>query len=376
MIHWTDIEKSKDGILQILEVIKNYEKDGEVRFIAGIQSRNFSECKIQQLICIVRERMNMTRRELLRLSEIAVTYNKLWATDDNNCFRDAEKLFRKIRSTLKGTKIIYKKFTPICRKSMPDKDFRPSVFVKSTLAFAECGRDLYGLDSYPNSVTTLYAEMGAYFANVIAVLVICHQELTKEARISNDAELCLKLLNEQCMNIVGDMKDVIGMLSKEKASQDELLKKSKKTGSLKIFAQQGFHKYNIKSITRYATSRAVESGAQYGLDDLEALYFVNDHEKGRKAKEIMTNFDIYADKGRGNKMDTTAIAEFVCWTGLGMAKGYSYFATSYKGQYDLPQKKSVWARFDSYKKADPESAMNGGMERKFASDFEIRINNH
>jgi hypothetical protein len=373
MIHWTDIEKSKEGILQILEVIKNYEKDGEVRFIAGIQGRHFSEYKIQQLICIVRERLNMTRRELLRLSEIALTYNKLWATDNNNCFRDADMLFRRIRSTLKGTKIIYKRFTPICKKEMPNKDFRPSVFVKSTLAYAECGRDLYGLDSYPESVATLYAEMGAYFTNVIAVLLICHQELTKEAMISKDAELCLQLLNDQCKTIVGDMKDVIGMLSKEKAEQNELLKKSKKTGSLKAFAQQGFHKYNIESITRYATSRAVENGAAFGLDDIESLYFVNNPEKGKKAKQIMTNFDIYADKGRGSKMDTTAIAEFVCWTGLGIAKGYSYFASTYKGNYELPQKKSVWARFDSYKKADPEAAKDGGMERKFASDFENRI---
>ena len=59
-----------------------------------------------------------------------------------------------------------------------------------------------------------------------------------------------------------------------------------------------------------------------------------------------------------------------------MAKGYSYFVSSYKGQYDLPQKKSVWARFDSYKKADPEAALDGGLERKFASDFENRMNNH
>jgi len=373
MIHWTEIEKSKEGILQILEVIKNYEKEGEVRFLAGIQSRNFSEYKIQQLICIVRERLNMTRRELLRLSEIALTYNKLWATDDNNCFRDAEKLFRKIRSTLKGTKIIYKRFTPICRKNTPDGKFHSSVFVKSTLAYAECGRDLYGLESYPDSVTTLYSEMGAYFTNVIAVLVICHQELAKEAMISSNAELCLQLLNEQCKTIVGDMKDVIGMLSKEKAGQDELLKKSKKTGSLKAFAQQGFHKYNIESITRYATSRAVENGAAFGLDDIESLYFVNNPEKGKKAKVIMTNFDAYADKGRGTKMDTTAIAEFVCWTGLGIAKGFSYFASTYKGHYDLPQKKSVWARFDSYRKADPEAAKDGGMELKFASDFETRI---
>jgi len=373
MIHWTEIEKSKEGILQILEVIKNYEKEGEVRFLAGIQSRNFSEYKIQQLICIVRERLNMSRRELLRLSEIALTYNKLWATDNNNCFRDAEKLFRKIRSTLKGTKIIYKRFTPICRKNTPDGKFHSSVFVKSTLAYAECGRDLYGLESYPDSVTTLYSEMGAYFTNVIAVLVICHQELAKEAMISSNAELCLQLLNEQCKTIVGDMKDVIGMLSKEKAGQDELLKKSKKTGSLKAFAQQGFHKYNIESITRYATSRAVENGAAFGLDDIESLYFVNNPEKGKKAKVIMTNFDAYADKGRGTKMDTTAIAEFVCWTGLGIAKGFSYFASTYKGHYDLPQKKSVWARFDSYRKADPEAAKDGGMELKFASDFETRI---
>jgi hypothetical protein len=26
-----------------------------------------------------------------------------------------------------------------------------------------------------------------------------------------------------------------------------------------------------------------------------------------------------------------------------MAKGYSYFVSTYKGQYELPQKKSVWA---------------------------------
>lgn len=373
MIHWTDIERSKEGVLQILEVIKNYEKDGEVRFIAGIQSRGFTEYKIQQLICVVRERLNMTRRELMRLSEIALTYNKMWATDDNNCFRDAEKLFRKIRSTLKGTKILYKKFTPICRKNVPGRDFRPSVFVKSTLAYAECGRDLYGLDSYPDSVSTLYAEMGAYFSNVVAVLVICHQELTKEAMISNNAELCLQLLNEQCKTIVGDMKDVIGMLSKETAEQNDLLKRSKKTGSLKAFAQEGFHKYNIESVTRYATSRAVENGAAYGLDDIEALYFVNNPEKGLKAKEIMSSFDDYADKGRGTKMDTTAIAEFLCWTGLGLAKGYRYFISTYKGSYDLPQKKSVWARFDNFKKADPEAANNGGMASKFASDFERRI---
>lgn len=373
MRHWTDIEKSKEGILMILEVIKHYEKDGEVRFIEGIKRRGFTEYKIQQLICIVRERLNMTRRELLRLSEIALTYNKLWATDDNNCFRDADKLFRKIRSTLKGTKIIYKRFTPICKKNIPDRDFRPSVFVDSTLAYAACGRDMYGLESYPDSVSTLYAEMGAFFTNVVAVLVICHQELTKEAIISKDADLCLRLLNEQCKNIVTDMKDVIGMLSKDAASKDELLEKSKKNGSLKAFAQQGFHKYNIASITRYATSRALENGAEFGLDDIESIYFVNNYEKGKKAKDIMAHFDTYADKGRGNKMDSTAIVEFVCWTGLGMAKGFSYFISTYKGDYKLPQKKSVWARFDNYRKSDPDTAKDGGMERKLASDFEIRM---
>ena len=373
MRHWTDIEKSKEGILMILEVIKHYEKDGEVRFIEGIKRRGFTEIKIQQLICIVRERLNMTRRELLRLSEIALTYNKLWATDDNNCFRDADKLFRKIRSTLKGTKIIYKRFTPICKKNIPDRDFRPSVFVDSTLAYAACGRDMYGLESYPDSVSTLYAEMGAFFTNVVAVLVICHQELAKEAMISKDADLCLQLLNDQCKNIVTDMKDVIGMLSKDAASKDELLEKSKKNGSLKSFAQQGFHKYNIASITRYATSRALENGAEFGLDDIESIYFVNNYEKGKKAKDIMAHFDTYADKGRGNKMDTTGIAEFVCWTGLGLAKGYQYFSSTYKGCYELPQKKSVWARFDGYKKSDPEAAKDGGMEQKFASDFERRM---
>lgn len=325
MINWTDIEQSKEGLLQILKVIKNYEKDGEVRFIAGIQSRCFTEYKIQQLICVVRERLNMTRRELIRLSEIALTYNKLWATDDNNCFRDAEKLFRKIRSTLKGTKILYKKFTPICRKNVPGRDFRPSVFVKSTLAYAECGRDLYGLNSYPDSVSTLYSEMGAYFSNVVAVLVICHQELTKEAMISNDAELCLQLLNEQCKTIVGDMKDVIGMLSKETAEQNDLLKRSKKTGSLKAFAQEGFHKYNIESVTRYATSRAVENGAAYGLDDIEALYFVNNPEKRFEGKRNHEQFRRLCQQGSRHQDGHYGNCGVCVLDGAGFSQGLSLF---------------------------------------------------
>ena len=373
MIRWINIEKSLEGILQILQVLKKFEKEGDVRFIDGIQRRGFTEWKIQQLICIVREHLNMTRRELIRLSEIALTYNNKWATDDNNCFRDADKLFRKIRSTLKGTKIIYKRFTPICH-SKAGMVITRSAFVHSTLAYADCGRDFYGLESYPDSVTTLYAEMGAYFTNVVAVLVICHQELTKEAEISKDAELCLQLLNDQCKGIVNDMKDVIGLFSKEETGKDELIVKSKKCGSLIKFAQEGFHKYNISSIKRYAISRAVENGAEFGLDSIESVYFVNNPEKGQKAKEIMLNFDAYAEKGRGKMMDSTAIAEFVCWTGLGLVKGYKYFTLTYTGNYDIPKRKSIWTRIDDFKKTDPDAKEDDSIiTRKFADDFEKRI---
>lgn len=373
MKHWTDIEKSKEGILQILQVVKHFLEEGDVRFIDGIQRCGLTEYKIEQLICIVRERKDMSRRELLRLSEIALTYNKLWATDDNNCFRDAETMFRKIRSTLKGTKIIYKRFTPICRKSLPDRDFRPSVFVKSTLAYAECGRDLYGLESYPDSVSTLYAEMGDFFTHVVAVLVICHQELSKEAEISKDADRCLQLLNEQCEHIVCDMKDVIGMFSKDIASQEELLKKSKKSGSLKDFAQKGFHKYNIANVKRYACARAVEKGTESGLGDAEALYFFNNPAKGLKAKEIMMNFDTYADKGRGDMMDTTALVEFACWSGLPISKACRYFTSSYTGNYKVPKEKSVWARFDSFRKADSGTENDQSIVQRLAADFEERV---
>lgn len=63
----TDIERSKEGLLLILELLKHYEKDDEIRFIEGIQRCGFNEYKIQELICIVRERTNKTRRELFRL---------------------------------------------------------------------------------------------------------------------------------------------------------------------------------------------------------------------------------------------------------------------------------------------------------------------
>lgn len=104
------------------------------------------------------------------------------------------------------------------------------------------------------------------------------------------------------------------------------------------------------------------------------MYFVNNPEKGKRAMEVMSHFDDYAQKGRGTLMDSTPIVEFICWTGLSFNKGYEYFSSSYVGKYDLPQRKSVYSRLDAFKKADPERAKNGEIEQGFVADFERRLN--
>ncbi len=70
-------------------------------------------------------------------------------------------------------------------------------------------------------------------------------------------------------------------------------------------------------------------------------------------------------------MDSTAIAEFVCWTELGIAKGYKYFVARYEGDFGVPKKKSVWARFDSYKKAQENQANLATQEASSKKSFKV-----
>lgn len=292
MTYLTEIEKSKHGLLLVKNAVGKYLTEEETRFLGGLEMNNFTEAKVRIMLSFVRERLSKSHRELLRLSEIEPTFNKQWATDHNDIFRNTQRLFWNVRSTLSGAKKIYKKFCPLVRKKQPAGMASPSVFVNSVLANGSCGRDLYGISSFSDSVQTLYVEMGCYFANVVAVLTICHRVIMEETLIGQDADKCLELFNEQCRKVLDGIESLKGIMVVKRESVDEcvLIQRRNEAKSLKEFAKEGWHKHTPGEVMQYAFLTTVETDAANHQPAGTTLLF-RSKEKGDDAQLLIDHFD-------------------------------------------------------------------------------------
>ena len=152
MRYSTIVEKDDKTLLEIIDMLEQFEKD---KFIAGLQMRHYSLFQIEQTLDMVRSyqaRMNMEARALSKFSE---NFIQQFATDNNKCFKEAQRYFNRIRSTLFALK---KVFQMTCRKSMtqlPEGTEDPSVFDRSPLGRGAYTVDMYGLASYNDVVQTV-----------------------------------------------------------------------------------------------------------------------------------------------------------------------------------------------------------------------------
>ena len=97
MRYSTIVEKNDRTLLEIIGMLEQFEKD---RFIAGLQMRHYSTFQIEQTLDMVRSyqaRLNMEARALVNFSE---NFIQQFATDNNKCFKEAQRYFNRIRSTL------------------------------------------------------------------------------------------------------------------------------------------------------------------------------------------------------------------------------------------------------------------------------------
>lgn len=130
MRYSTIVEKNDKTLLEIIDMLEQFEKD---KFIAGLQMRHYSQFQIEQTLDMVRSyqaRMNIGARALAHFSE---NFIQQFATDNNKCFKEAQRYFNRIRSMLCALK---KVFQMTCRKSMvqlPEGTKDPSVFERSPL---------------------------------------------------------------------------------------------------------------------------------------------------------------------------------------------------------------------------------------------------
>lgn len=366
MRYSTIVEQDDKTLLEIISALEQFEQS---RFIAGIQARKYTPYQIEQTLDMVRVyqlRMNMEGRSLTKFSE---TFIQQFATDNNKCFESAARYFNRIRSTLCALKKVFQK---TCQRSMaqlPDGK-QPSVFERSPLAKGSYVVDMYGLDSYGDSVQQLYVELETLLTSATNILGLCHQMIENEAMIREDVEQLKLIYHESCQSLMSSVREYADFMGvKEQQPETEMNKRKAKAGSMKEFLQREYHNVAKQEFKRFVWLEAVRQGRSGGLTEEETYLWVDDHQKAYQVRWAIEHFDELNMEGQQGKIDSTLIVYFLKWCGVELKKErrlYNYFCDNYKGRLQP----LVWSAVSKERKELRESGIT---DRGAAMTFQRMI---
>ena len=364
MRYSTIVEKDDKTLLEIIDMLEQFEKE---RFIAGLQMRHYSTFQIEQTLDMVRSYQSRLNMEARALSNFSESFIQQFATDNNKCFKEAQRYFNRIRSTLCALK---KVFQMTCQKSMaqlPEGKEHPSVFERSPLGKGAYMVDMYGLASYDDAVQQLYHEMETLLTTATATLALCHQMIENEKMIREDAELLKSIYKNSCQQLMGSVREYAGMMeAPEQLPETDLNKRRRKASSMDDFLRAEYHNVPKQEFKKYVWLEAVRQGRNDGLTEEETFLWPNNHEKVQAVRWAIENFDMMDVEGQLGKLNSVSMVYFLKWCGVEKAKEkrlYQYFCDTYKGKFHP----LVWSSISKERKEQHE---RGITDRGAAATFQ------
>ena len=334
MRYSTIVEQNDKTLLEIIGALEQFEKD---RFIAGIQARHYTKFQMEQTLDMVRSyqaRMNMEARALMRFAE---NFIQQFATDNNKCYKEAERYFNRIRSTLCALKKVFQKTTPRSMAQLPEGAKQPTVFERSALSYGACVMDMYGLASYDEVVQQLYHELETLMTTATGTLALCHQMIENEAMIREDMELLKSIYQNSCQELLSGMRDYADLMeSPQQLPETELNKRKAKAHSMDEFLKTEYHNVPKKEFKKFVWLEAIRQGQNNGLTEEEIYLWSNNREKVEKVRWAIEHFDVMDVEGQQGKLESKTLVFFLKWCGVDKKKEkrlYQYFCNTYKGRY-------------------------------------------
>lgn len=340
MLYSTIVDKNEQGLLMIIEAAEKFEQG---KYLNAIYDCHLNKEDIMGVTEYVKEYKAKLSREHLALAKFALTFNKEYSTENNKCFDAAEKLFCKIRSTICGSKRIYKKFCRTVRKSTPSIE-PPSVFKRSGLVNNYHSGLLFGMDTYDDCVQNLYEQLEEFFNELVKCLALCHMIITEENTIRHTPERCMGIYRDCYEKMVHNSRMMVRMFKESKMlPNSEMEERRKNARSLQDFVCSNYHMYDPSQFQMHVVVSELKKGDD--MTDVEKILFGADNTStAEKARLVMLHFDELendAHKGK-HKMKHSAycVASFMLWCGVGMTQDdkvkmfvEDYFNATYKGTY-------------------------------------------
>ena len=348
MQYSTKVDKTEESLTEVVRLISQIEED---RVFSAIISKRLSHDDLVEYTTHLKEIRQRQLREIEQLKKFAKQFNKEYATNHNKCFSTAQRLFNLIRSNMKETLNMFKKFCPRNNLRGPylgSVEMKPSVLTHSLISEVSYTPDMFGPSSYCDHATTEFiTELGQFFEDVQDALLMCEDVLKEESIIRKDTVRCLNLYERCCNEVLESSTEFVEYFGEDGfQKEDEMSKDMNKANSLQLFIQNNFHYRNKNQFRLHVLHKNYSQAREDKMTDIEGFLWPTDHSRAFEARTVLAHFDELEPKGKLDKqtgrykLDGDYVAVFMEWCGINQSKKENkfvnrYFAENYKGEFQM-----------------------------------------
>lgn len=335
--------------MEEMELIRNFVEGFDVdRLLYAINGRHFDEDDIRSMTLDIKSQCVKLERQKQYLFSFGKTFNKEWATDDNECFDTSLKVSRKIRSGTKGVRSIVKRFCRTTRRKAGSHPVEQQAINVSLISTPHYIVDMYGMPSYPACVKELFTEMLTFYGHLYECIEEAIRVLNEEKDLRKDSRRCLELFVESCEKSKKQQQHLIEAIMsdeglKQKVLNNRMLSSDKDNPALKewrtsdeeSFASQHLHHYTPMEVGKIALQKALQETDDPDLVACKAL-FDCEKEKAKQINEAIDRFDELLPKEcKRGKIPAVHLVAFKNWCSQSVGNNtfLTYFNKRYKGKW-------------------------------------------
>ena len=363
MLYSSIVQRDETGLNQIYEAAHEFERENVME---ALLTCKFDRRKVEKTLNLVRMYQARLNNESMDLVEFSENFIEQYATDHNECFRVAEKLIKKIRTTITGSMKVFRSFCPRVHRKRDDKGNIVPVLEYSRLTFRDYHSQFFGPEVYDERTQTLIQELVNFFFHLMTTLKVCKDMIQKEEEVRGDFKQLKEIFEKSCEVVLKSVREVFDTFGQVKlVSDEELAERRRNARPMKEWLARDYHAHDKQWMKKQAYIYRLASGNQHNLDEKASVLWANNPEWGRKVCELIPKLDTlnipykHREKaealGKRGTFDAREMVYLVKWSGVSWMSAdgktvineaserqfYLYVQEVYKGEFLFPSWQAV-----------------------------------
>lgn len=340
------------------------------QILSNIFLNRYNETELRRLYVHLRSYKERFFVEKYELVNFASTFNREFATDNNECFSVVEKLLRQIKQTMRGTMQIFKAFCKKKRHNKFDGAGRPiklSVLTHSDLGarYTQLVIPFTEEEAVPKLLWDFCNLLMEYFVDIVDVIGICKAVRDEELMILNDYPRLKKIYDDtiaEMEHVLGNSMEYITCPDSIDEIDDSMTRELLETepSEWKNVLPKYYHKRTKQQLAKHLMLfLRYKRKHNFIPTSIEQKLWGNDLAKIERVRLAIQYFDELNPKGNqdketGNfKLKGSSVAKLMHWalrgTDAKMNDFVGYFNETYKGKYQKIEYATVWTAYSGLK---------------------------